>query len=168
MRKSLPLDYETKYYTVKGSQIKTGDLVRKQIALAILNKDTGKVLSKSLGQESEIKIIKTGIINLEIIPPISVAHSLKVNWWNSFNTDYAILTGRNWLSSRINIYFLVSTYPVCRRKQPVNIRISSMFRIQKLHLPEIIEAGKAYLEKNIEQAFWNGNGQVKSRSLRVR
>ncbi len=170
LRKSLPLDYETKYYTVKkGVKIKTGDLVRKQIALAILNKDTGKVFEQRVWvKESEIKNYKkTGIINLEIIPPISVAHSLKVNWWNSFNTDYAILD-RPELVVVANKYLFPSKYlsglPEKTAGQYTDIIYVPYSK--KLHLPEIIEAGKAYLEKNIEQAFMElETAKVKSRSL---
>ena len=47
LKNSSPLDYETRYYTLKkGVKIKTGDLVRKQVALAVLDKDTGEVFEQ--------------------------------------------------------------------------------------------------------------------------
>lgn len=156
LRKSPLLDYETKYYTVKkGIKIKTGDLVRKQIALAILNKNTGEVFEQRVWvKEQDIKNYKkTGV--LEFTPAIpDETLDIQPQWWNSFNTDYAI-PDRPELIVVANKYLFPNKY-LSGLPEKSNDQYTDIIYVpysKNLHLPEVIKAGKLYLEKNIEQTF---------------
>lgn len=177
LRKSPPLGYETKYYMIKkGAKVKTGDLVRKQVAFAILNQNTGEVFEQRVWvREQEIKNYKkTGVLNLE---PVALLRSdldsnyrdrisIVVKWWNSFNTYYEI-TGRPELIIVANKYLFPSKYlsGLSERSAGQYTDIIYAPYSKKLHLAEVVEVGKAYLEKNINQAFAElETAKVESRS----
>lgn len=156
LQKSAPLDYETKRTVVKkGLKIKSGDLVRKQIALAILNKNTGEILEKRVWvSEQDIKNYKkTGILELE---PVDSGDGLdiQVQWWNSFNSFYEI-TGRPELVVVANKYLFPNEYlaDLPERSSGKYTDIVYSPYSKQLHLPELIDAGRQYLEKQIDLAF---------------
>ena len=156
LKKPEPLDYKTKNMTTKkGVTTKNGDLVRKEIALAILNKKTGEIFEKRVwAEEQDIKNYKkTGF--LEFKPAISGdSLVIKPYWWNSFNTFYEIADHPE-LVVIANKYLFPSNYlsglPEKSSSQYTDIIYVPYSK--DLHLPEIIEAGKNYLEKNIDLAF---------------
>ncbi len=162
LRKSSPLDYETKYYTVKkGVRIKTGDPVRKQVALAILNKNTGEIFEQRVWvREQDIKNYKkTGVINLEPDLPRPALGTedgprAAVIWWNSFNTNYEIPNHPE-LVVVANKYLFPSKY-LSGLPEKSNSQYTDLIYVpysKQLHLAEIIDAGKVYLDKNIDRAF---------------
>ena len=170
LRKSPPLDYETKYYTVKrGVKIKTGDPVRKQIALAVLNKNTGEVFEKRIWvKEQEIKNYKkTGVIGLATVSSAVSLDGLKITWWNSFNSFYEF-PDRPELIVVANKYLFPSKY-LTGLPEKSNSQFTDIIYVpysKQLHSPEIIEAGKSYIDKNIEQAFAELEaGKVKSKFI---
>ena len=170
LRKSSPLEYETKYYTLKrGVKIKTGDLVRKQVALAVLNKNTGEVFEQRFWvKEQDIKNYKkTKIINVQLVSSGADTGALNVNWWNSFNSDYSF-PDKQELIVVANKYLFPSKY-LSGLPEKTGGQYTDIVYVpysKKLHLSEIVEAGKKYLEKNIEQAFIELEAaKVKSRSL---
>ncbi|MBI2063933.1 MAG: hypothetical protein HYT65_03005 [Candidatus Yanofskybacteria bacterium] len=129
------------------------DALRKQVSLAILNKNTGEIFEHRVWvSENEIKNYKkTGTINLETA---NNNLGVRVNWWNSFNTDYEIPEHPE-LVVIANKYPFPSSYiiglPERSAKQYTDIIYAPYSG--GLQSPEIIEAGKKYLENNIEQAF---------------
>lgn len=137
------------------------DALRKQITLAILNKNTGEIFEHMVWvSEDEIKNFKkTGIITILPCTTCDVVQDVqgigvKVNWWNSFNTDYEFPEHPEFVVVA-NKYPLLSSHliglPEKSAKQYTDIIYAPYSgRIQS---PEIIEAGKKYLAKSINQAF---------------
>jgi hypothetical protein len=167
LKSSLPLEYQTK----NGKP--TGSLVKKQIALAILDKTTGKVFEKRVWvKEDEIKNYKkTGSMTFE---PALANEELDIQpkWWNSFNTFYEVHPVKSFLKEFdevkdgpdlvviANKYLLPSDYIVGlpERSKAKYTEIIYVPYSESLHLPEIIAAGKQYLDGVVNQAF----GQLES------
>lgn len=149
LKDSPPLLYET---TNKNL---TGNLVRKQIALAIFNISTGEIFQKIVWvKEADIKNYKkAGFVNLTPAIPGETL-DLRVNWWNSFNSFYNI-TDHPELVVIANKYLLPSSslYNLPERSKNKYTDIIYVPYSAALHLPEIISAGKNYLEKKIDQAY---------------
>lgn len=155
LKKSLPLKY---------------DKSKKEIALAILNKDTGEIFEQRVWvREDEIKNYKkTGVISLQPVvrsPTSNNTPDIKINWWNSFNTDYEI-------TGHLEMAVIANKYPfpsknltgLPEKSKAQNTDIIYVPYSKQLHMPEIVEAGKSYLEKNTEQAFAElDTNKVKSR-----
>lgn len=141
------------------------DKNKKEIALAILNKETGEVFEQRVwAREDEIKNYKkTGIVN--IVSSQDTIFNIGVNWWNSFNTDYEI-------PEHSEMVVIANKYPIPsknitglpEKSKTQNTDIIYAPYSKQLHMPEIIEAGKIYLEKITDQAFVELDAnQVKSR-----
>jgi len=174
LKSSLPLEYQTKNGKPNGT------LVKKQIALAILDKTTGKVFEKRVWvKEDEIRNYKkTGLMTFE---PASTNEDLDIQpkWWNSFNTFYEIRSVKSSLKEFdgeekpdlvviANKYLLPSDYIVSlpERSKTKYTEIIYVPYSESLHLPEIIAAGKQYLDNVVNQAFDQLNSaKVVSRSL---
>ncbi len=153
LKSSSPLVYKTK----NGKT--SGDLVKKQIALAVLNTTSGEIFEKRVWvEEQEIKNYKkTGVINLASSQDARLKQfdiKVKVKWWNSFNTFYEI-GGRPDLIVVANKYLFPSSYIVGlpeKFKTKYTDIIYAPYSAS-LHLPEIIAAGKRYLDDNVDLAF---------------
>ena len=176
LEKSEPLKYENKIVRQKnGKSVQTGELARKQVALAILDKNTGEVFEHRVWvSEDEIKNYRqTGVINLE--PDLTRSGlvdearprivRLVVNWWNSFNTDYGFSDNPN-LVVVANKYLVPSsnlgTLP--ERSKSKYTEIIYVPYSGGLHVSEAVEAGKKYIEENINTAFDQlADGKVASR-----
>ena len=147
LKLSPPLIFETK------NKKPSGELVKKQIALAILNTASGEVFEKRVwAGEQEIKNYKkTGIVNLS-----SSQDDIKVQakWWNSFNTFYEV-EGRPDLVIVANKYLLPSSYIVGLPEKSKNKYTDIIYApySASIHLPEIIAAGRQYLDDNVDRAF---------------
>lgn len=168
LRKSAPLDYETKYYTVKkGIRVKTGDPIRKQVVLAVLNKETGEVYEQRIWvKEQEIKNYKkTGLINPEPVAPANSLNGVTISWWNSFNTFYEFPDNPE-LVVIANKYLFPSKYLAGLAEKSKNQFTDIIYApySKDLHVPELVEAGKKYIDENIERAFTELDlAKVKSR-----
>jgi hypothetical protein len=181
LKSSPPLLFETK----NGKP--AGDLVRKQIALAIWNKNTGEVFEKRVWvREQEIKDYKkTGIINLDPVnlPTSDVGINVRVKWWNSFNTFYEVnpvksseagaeqfdgVKNQPDLAVVANKYLLESRY-LSSLPEKSKTKYTDIIYVpysKSLHLPEVIVAGGRYLEDCIARAFEQlESAKVVSRSL---
>jgi len=162
LRVSPPLLYETK------NKKATGELIRKQVALAILNTETDEIFEQRFWiNEQDIKNYKkTGIISVELVPSVTNIGQIEISWWNSFNTDYAT-PNRPELIIIANKYLFPSKY-LSGLSEKSNNQYTDIIYVpysKKLHLSEIVEAGKKYLETNIDQAFAElETAKVKSRS----
>ena len=156
LRDSVPLLYRTR----------AGELTSKQIALAILNIKTGEIFETRLwvSEQDTRDYKKTGIINIQTVSPpeesifhddiVDVGSSLKINWWNSFNTDYSI-TDMPDLIVIANKYLFPSKYLTGlseKSSAPYTDIIYTPYS-SAIHKKEIINAGRAYLEENIDKAF---------------
>ncbi len=149
LRASPPLRYETKIIRKKT------ELVRKQVALAILNTVTDEIFEKRFWiVESEIqKFNTTGTMTFQPVDdtrPITV----QVKWWNSFNTYYEIPDHPYFLVIA-NKYLLLSknlgSLPERSKKEYTDIVYVPYSK--NIETPEIIDSGKQYIEKNIEKAY---------------
>ena len=147
LKSSPPLIYETK------NKKPSGDLVRKQIALAILNTKNGEVFEKRIWvKEQEIKDYKkTGVINLTSSQDDII---IRVKWWNSFNTFYEV-KNRPDLIIVANKYLFPSTYIVGLPEKSKNKYTDIIYApySSPIHSQEIIAAGKRYLDDNVNRAF---------------
>lgn len=147
LRSSPSLIYETE------NKKPSGELVRKQIALAILDKNTGEVFEKRVWvEEQEIKDYKkTGVVNLSSSQDDI---TIQAKWWNSFNTFYGV-ENRPDLMVVANKYPFQSSYlsglPEKSGAEYTDIIYAPYSK--SLHLPEIIAAGRQYLESGIDRAF---------------
>ncbi len=151
-----PLDYETKSMKLKkGQLVKTGDLVRKQIELAILNKNTGEIFEKRVWvREQDIKNYKkTGVLNFENSSS-SDGLTVRPQWWNSFNTFYEVVD-RPEMVVVANKYLFPSKYLTGLAEKSAGEYTDIVYvpYSKQIHLPEVVELGKNYLEKNINKAF---------------
>ena len=149
LRSSPPLIYETKNKKLSG------DIVRKQIALAILNTKSGVVFEKRIWvNEQEIKNYKkTGIVVFRSVVS-GEALDIQPRWWNSFNTFYEV-KNRPDLIIVANKYLFPSTYIVGLPEKSKNKYTDIVYSpySTSVHLSEIIAAGKRYLDDNVNLAF---------------
>lgn len=156
LKKSPPLTYETKVIRYKsGKIIKTDELLKKQIALAILDTATGEIFEKRVWvKEEEIKNFrKTGIVTLTAVEPNELL-DIQPRQWNSFNTFYGIVS-RSDLVVVANKYLLESRY-LENLPERAKTKFSEIIYVPystALHQPEIIAAGKNYLERIINLAY---------------
>ncbi len=156
LKSSPPLLYEMT--RMKNGKPSGGNLVRKQIALAILDKTTGEIFEKRVWvREREIKNYReTGIINLDPanLATSDVAINVRVEWWNSFNSLYdvknnpalVVLADKYLMPSN-----LLTALPEKSKNQYTDIIYAPYSK--DLHVPELIEAGKQYINKNVDEAF---------------
>lgn len=155
LKKSAPLKYEYKIIAVKRKkQIRISELARKQISLAILNKQTGRVIEKRVWvKEQEIKDYgKTGLINLTPDKP-NEQLDIQTRWWNSFNTyyqtsdpDQIVIANKYLLASG-----LLTTLPERSRSKYSEIVYTPYS--EYLHTNELISAGRDYINQKVETAF---------------
>jgi len=158
LKSSAPLVYET-----TSSDNESGSIVKKQIALAILNVVTGDVEEHRVwAKENEIEeAYKTGVVNIEMDEAYGDPDlEIKATWWNSFNTMYEIqnrsdlvVVANKYLVSRK--YLPEQTYLTLIENGPDNKYTSMVYApySQQIHWPEVVQEGKDYLNKNIEDAF---------------
>ena len=157
------------YKTKNGKA--SGDLVKKQLALAVLNMTSGEVFEKRVWvKEEEIKNYKkTGTM---IFKPVMSGETLDIQpkWWNSFNTFYEVhpvksgeagaeqfdgVKNRPDLVVVANKYLLPSSY-IVGLPESLKTKYTDIIYAPystSIHLPEIIAAGKRYLDDNVNLAF---------------
>lgn len=168
LKKTPPLTYETKTARLKnGKLIKTNELVRKQIDFAVLNTISGEIFEKkSWVKEVDIKNYrKTGALSLTSADNVQI--DIQPKLWNSFNSFYEVV-GHPEMAVIANKYLIASNLlGNLPEKSKLNYSeiIYSPYSLA-LHQPEIIQAGKDYLEKNTNSAFEGLNkSYVKSKSV---
>ncbi|MEK7615872.1 MAG: transglycosylase SLT domain-containing protein [Patescibacteria group bacterium] len=132
---------------------------RQQVALAILNKQTGEI------QEERIWITPGGDL-------ISSSLPIRIQWWNSFNTYYEI-------DDRPELIVVANKFLVERKYLPeqTTLRLDldaprSKYTdmvyapySENLHWPDVVDDGKEYINRHAEQAFKElKTAKVQSRS----
>ena len=163
LQSSAPLVVEQKNITKTKRQV-----VRKQIALAILDKTTSEISEHRFWvKEGEIKNYnKTKVINLE---PVSQTEnlSIKVVWWNSFNSVYEV-------ANRPDMIIIANRYPLPSKSIPDPKQRSAREYTDivyvpysdQLQTPELVQAGKDYIKEMVDVAFASlQTNNVKSRSV---
>jgi len=148
LKSSVVLKYETK----------NGNLVRKQIALAILNRDSGKIFEKRMWvKEDDIKNYMD--TNAIVLTPDSVDNlTVIVKQWNSFNSYYEINGAGIKPGSLIvvaNKYLLLSSNlnNLPERSSKKYTDIIYVPYSTALDESDIISAGKQYIGDIVERGF---------------
>lgn len=150
------------------------ELVRKQIALAILDKNTGKIFERRIWvRESDIKNYqKTRVITLmpDLYSQAGINEEqldIQAQWWNSFNTPYQIAGHQEFIVIANKYPLLTSSvpFPKERSKNQYSEIIYVPFS-DALQRPEIVQAGKDHIEKMVDAAFQSLQlRDVKSKSV---
>lgn len=156
LNKSEKLKFEMKVVVNKqGKKIVTSELLRKQIALIILNQADGQLFEKRIWvYEADIRNYNR-TVPIQLKPDVAGEQlDIRAKYWNSFNTFYEV-ANRPELVVIANKYLLSSKYLDGLPEKSKNLfsEIIYLPYSTALHRSEIINAGKIYLETIINQAF---------------
>ncbi len=128
---------------------------RKQIALAILDTDTGRIFEKRVWvRESDINAATIlGTIGLE---PAAKGETLdiRIKWWNSFNSYYEVADHPN-LIIVANKYLYPSEsvpFPQERSRGKYSEIVYTPYS-DALRTQEVVQAGIAHIEKMVDAAY---------------
>lgn len=167
---SPPLRFIEKNIVAKlknGKKITSQILSRKEIALAVLNLETGEVLEKRYWlDEEDIKkantLRRTYLENTENLPKfmpenINEEFAVTVNWWNNFNSDLSI-TKSNSNETYIIIAnkFLMDNDSLAYAEDRTGVKYSDIVYApysSPIHLADFILTGQKFLNENVAQAF---------------
>jgi len=142
--------YTTK--KVAGKQV----VIDKQIALAILNTNTGDVYERKfwVSDDAIQKYAKTRTLSLEAIPNSMDMSTIQVDWWNSFNSTFSF-PGKPELIVIANKYPVPSTGISDLPEKSKNLLTDIIYVPYSPYLqkPEVVEVGRQYLNKTIDQAY---------------
>lgn len=152
LRASAPLAVEYKK-NLRGRIL--GEVSRKQIAFAILDTNSGEIFEKRVWvSEDKIRMYpRTGLMQFN---PVVANDSLDIQprWWNSFNSFHEI-AGRPDLAIVANKYPLQSgalgTLP-----EKSKLKYTDIIYVpysDALRRPEIVAAGKKYVDDSVDKAF---------------
>jgi len=149
LKDSPPLLYET---TKKNL---AGNLVRKQIAFAILNTNTGEIFQKRVWVK-DVDIQNSKKIGIVPLTPANQNETLNIQavWWNSFNSVFEVADHPELVIIADKYQFLstdLSTLPERTKNKYTDIVYVPYS--DALHLSNIIDAGKNYLESRINKAY---------------
>ena len=159
-------------------------LHRQQIALAIMDKKTGSIFEKrywldpkEIVQANRMRNTRednTGPAEIPRFHPYIASRDFEVvvNWWNTFNSDLSV---KNKGQDNVEQYVvLANMYLVPNRGGPAHgsrrngnkyLDIVYVPYSRALHSEVMIETGKAFLNKQVAQAFTDlKKKQVKSRA----
>ena len=156
LKVSQPLEYENKTIkNAKGKLVKTNELIRKQVALAVLNVANGAVFEKRIWvNEKDIQNFKkTGMIT---VAPAERDEPLNIQpkYWNSFNTYYQVVNQPD-LVVVGNKYLMPNKY-LGNLPEKTKDKYTEIFYVPYspgLHTSELIDAGRLYLKQNIDFAI---------------
>lgn len=170
LRDSPPLGFAEKNIITKlknGKKVYSQILTRKEIALAVLDIETGRVFEKRYWlDEEDIKkanaIRRTYIENTENLPGfmpenINEDFSVTVNWWNNFNSDLSIAksdSDENYII--IANKFLMDNDSLAYAEDRTGAKYSDIVYTpysNAMHTTPFITAGQSFLNANVEQAF---------------
>jgi len=195
LEKSKGLGYDEHPVTVRGKKTvrKKGRtspgnnsraLHRQQIALAIMDKKTGSIFEKrywldpkEIVQANRMRNTRednTGPAEIPHFHPYIASRDFEVvvNWWNTFNSDLSVKNkgqdnGEQYVVLA-NMYLVPNRGGIAhgnRRNGNGYLDIVYVPYSRALHSEVMIEAGKAFLNKQVAQAFTDlKKKQVKSRA----
>lgn len=178
LRHSVRLDYvteETKLYNkfkkVIGKKI---EVIRQEIALAVLDTQTGEVFEKRYWLEAEEikkadRIRRYYLENEENLPhftPLDMKEdfAITVQWWNHFNSDLSIAktSSSSAEPEPANRYlimvnkFLLDNDNLAYAEDQTGVDYSDIIYTpysSGIHDPQLIERGKLFLETHVMAAF---------------
>lgn len=157
-------------------------LYRQEIALAILDRETGQIIEKPywLNTEDIIQANRLRITamnntysgNMPCFHPFKASQDFEVgvNWWNTFNSDLSVKNkGQDNAEQYVvigNKYLIPKSHlGYNNRKGTKYLNVVYVPYSQTLHSETMIDAGKAFLNKQVAQAFTDlKERQVKSRA----
>lgn len=155
----LKISQPLKYETSNGAD--TGALIKKQIALAILDTATGEVFEKRIWV-SEREINQSAITGVVHAQPDDPSDPLRIDiqWWNSFNSFYIV-------ERKTNLIIVANKYLIERKYLPEQTtlrldldaprsRYTEMVYApysEFIHSPDVIALGKQYISDNADAAF---------------
>jgi len=195
LEKSNGLGYDDHRVTTRGKKvvrqrgrptpvIRPRVLYRQEIALAILDKKTGRIIEKRYWLDTE-EIVRANRMrntredntNPAKIPrfhPYIASRNFEVvvNWWNTFNSDLSVKNkGQDNTEQYVvlaNKYLVPNRGGLAYRSHQKGSRYLDIVYVpysRALHSEAMIDAGKAFLNNQVAQAFTDiREKQVKSRA----
>lgn len=150
-----------------GKKLTTVKLSKKEIALAVLDLETGQVFEKRYWlDEKDIAeantIRRTYLENTANLPrfmPESIDEnfSVTVNWWNNFNSDLSISkSGSDGNYIIVANKFLMENDSLAYADDRTGNKYSDIVYApysSSMHITDFIVAGQKFLNKNVAQAF---------------
>ena len=148
---------------------RNGRIVRKEVALAILNIETGKVFERRYWLD-EVDIDKATYLrnnylsnsnNLPRFMPKDIKEMFIVitNWWNSFNSDFSIVTIDN---PEVDIYVVIDDkyilpngmihYKEDRTGKKYSDIVYAPYS-KGVHDADTVKRGSDFMKEKVEQAF---------------
>ena len=182
LQKTPKLKFSEKQIRVKQKNgkyiMRAGDLEKSEISLALLNVNTGELVERRYWiSEEEIKTANTlrklyifNSANIPTFTPSDGKHdfAVTVNWWNYFNSDLSVKHSNSKDAYIViaNKYLFKSedlAYPEERSKTKYSDIIYTPYS-SAIHTPELIEAGRKFLDSHVEVAF----GQLQNLNIKSR
>ena len=183
LRASPPLKFLEEIVVTKlknGKKITSQKLSRKEIALAVLNTETGQVFEKRYWlDEDDIKrantLRRTYLENTQNLPKfmpenIKEEFEVTVNWWNNFNSDLSIAKSESDETYIILANkFMMDNDFLAYAEDKTGAKYSDIVYApysSSVHIADFISKGAKFLDENVAQAFWElEDGGIKSRAL---
>lgn len=177
LRRSAPLGFteitvSKKVYLTKNKTklVPEQQLVNQEVALAILDTNSGSIVERRYWlDEEQIKdanfIRRTYLENFENIPnfrPATGSEDFKVTvkWWNYFNSDLHVNLANDNANSKRYIVIAMKygipnddlAYPEDRTGKKYSDIVYTPYS-NLIHRPELVSAGKQFLEERVTKAF---------------
>lgn len=183
LQNSLPLKFSEENIVTRlknGKKITTTKLSKKEIALAVLDLETGQVFEKRYWlEEKDIEkantIRRTYLENNQNLPrfmqeSIEENFSVTVNWWNNFNSDLSIAkSGSDRKYIIIANKFLMENDSLAHLDDQTGDKYSDIVYApysSSMHIAGFISAGQNFLNTNVAQAFKElEESQIESKSF---
>ncbi|MBI2062284.1 MAG: hypothetical protein HYT64_01145 [Candidatus Yanofskybacteria bacterium] len=145
------------------------EVVRKEIALAVLDTETGEVFEKrywldvtEINKASELR--KKYLDNPDRLPIFRQADASEKfvavsNWWNSFNSDISVFKGAGTAVSRYAVVankYLMSNDDLVYPEERTGAKYSDIIYApysKGIHNLMMTAFGKDFINKNVQQAF---------------
>lgn len=170
LQNSPPLAYreETEVAKLKnGKRVYSLKLARKEIALAVLDIETGQVFEKRYWLdmkdiEKANVISKNYLENNENLPKfmpenIDEEFAVSVNWWNSFNSDLSIaIPGKDTAYIIVANKYLLDNDSLAYAEDMTGEKYSDIVYTpysNALHKADLVSGGKDFLNANVARAF---------------
>lgn len=173
LKNSAPLKFSEKEKKInyRRRTVVVKELLRQEIALAVLNRQSGEIFEKRFWLDNEEikkanRLRRFYLENANDLPrfqPENIEEKLEVivRWWNTFNSDLAIVdiaevSGEaNPLIVIGNKYLLTNDQLAYPEDQtgPVYSDVVYVPYVSEIHQPEIIKEGLDFLNQRVEMSF---------------
>ncbi len=170
LRDSPPLKFVEKTVVKKlknGKNLTSQKLSRKEIAIAVLDMETGQIFEKRYWLdmdeiEKAIALTKTYRENTNNLPKfmpedVKDDFTVTINWWNSYNSDLKILkAGSNKEFVIIANKYLMDNDALAYPEEKTGKKYSDIVYApysSSMHTADFISEGQKFLNENVAQAF---------------